>query len=110
MCGRDILDKVLFANEVSNSPASGIEVFTCRADSESSLGHLGGECCHAGERDVEEPIIHFIREDDEIVLDTEIGYFLEFLAGHHFAHRVMADIVRISKYCRNRAIKLLTEY
>ena len=71
--GGDVLEEVGGADEPAYSPAGGVKVLARGADGESELLDLGREGRDAREGDVEEPVVDFIGEDDDLVLDAEVA-------------------------------------
>ena len=89
VCASHILDQMLWSDEITNTPSSGIEGFTSGTHREGTFIQLGGKSCNSGERNVEETIVNFIRQDDQVVLDTEVTNAHELLFREHFADRVV---------------------
>ena len=87
---RYIFDQMWGSDEISNSPASGIESLSCRADRESALVQLRGHCCNALERNVIETIVHLIREDNKVVFQAQIANSLELFLVENLANGVVA--------------------
>lgn len=75
----NVLDQVLGANQVPDTPPGGVEGLARGADGERALVQLGRHCGDAGEGDVEEAVVDLIGEDDEVVLDAQVANALEFL-------------------------------
>jgi hypothetical protein len=103
----NILDQMLGSDQVSDTPASGVEGLAGRAHSQSALVQLRGEGSNSSEWDVEQTVVDFIREDDKVVLDAEVTNALELFAREDFPNGVMA--VEMLAIVSSRRSRLLTE-
>ena len=90
-----IFDQMWGSDEISNSPASGIESLSCRAYRESALVQLRGHCCNALERNVIETIVHLIREDNKVVLNAQFANSLELRFVENFTNGVVSVILSV---------------
>lgn len=77
---RDVFDEMLRTNEVPNSPASGVESLAGGTHSERTIVQFRRQGANSGERHVEKAIVHFIGQNNQIVLYAEIANALELLA------------------------------
>src|SRR6187551_1130363 len=73
----------------TDAPAGGVKVLAGRTDGEGDLLHLGGQSSDAGEGDVVEAVVDFVGEDDDLVLDADVGNLLQLLTGVDLADRVV---------------------
>ena len=87
---------MLGPNEVPDTPASGVESFACRADGKSALVELWRQSSDSCEWNVEQTVVDFVRENDKVVLYTEIADALQFGFGEDFSDRVVPVLVLVS--------------
>lgn len=73
----------------TDAPAGGVKVLAGGTDSECDFFYLGGEGGDAGEGDVVEAVVDFVGEDDDLVLDANVGNLLQLLAGVNLADGVV---------------------
>jgi hypothetical protein len=81
---------MLRSDQISHTPASGVEGLTSRAHSQGAFVQLRGQGGNAGERNIEQTVINFIRKNNQVVLDTEVTDTLELLLGEDLAKGVVA--------------------
>jgi hypothetical protein len=86
----NVLDQMLGSDQVSDTPASGIEGLAGGAHSQSTLVQLRGEGSNSGEWNVEQTVVDFIREDNKVVLDAKVTNALELFAREDLADGVVA--------------------
>lgn len=99
VCTSDVLDQMFWSNEVSHTPASGVEGLTSRAHSEGAFVQLGGQGGNPSKRNVEQAVINFVRKDNQVVFNTEVTDTLELLLGEDLAKGVVAvQTVSISSW------------
>ena len=91
-----IFDQMLRSNEVPNTPAGGIEGLACRADGESALIELWRQGSDSCEWDVEQTVVDFVREDNEVVLHAEVADTLQLGFREDFSDRVVAVLVLVA--------------
>ena len=89
MGGGNVLDQVCRPHEPPNSPASSVEVLAGGAYSECDLFNFGRKRCNPRERSVEETIIDLVREDDDLVLETEICDSLQLFLGEDLTNGII---------------------
>lgn len=107
VCTGNVLDQMLWSNQVSHPPTSGIEGLTSRAHGDSTFIQLRGQGGNAGKRNVEETVVNFIRKDNEVVLDTEVANTLELLLGKDLANGVVAvQVVSTSQIGKDDSLGL----
>lgn len=80
VCTGHVLDQVFRADEVPNTPTSGVEGLAGRTNGQSTLVQLWGHSSDSSVWNVEEAVVDFIRQDDKVVLDTQFTNALELLA------------------------------
>lgn len=80
---------MLGTDEVSYSPASGVEGLAGRADGESALVELRRQGSDSGERDVVEAVVDFVGEDDQVVLHADLSNALQLSAREDLANGVV---------------------
>ena len=85
-----MLDQVRWANQPAYSPTCSIEVLPGRANGKSQGCDFRVESSHTREGNVVQAVIHFVRQDQDLVFDTERGDFLKFGGGEDFADGVVA--------------------
>lgn len=89
---RDVLDQMLWSDQVADSPTGGVEELARAADGESQLCDLGTQRRDARERHVVQAVVDFVGEDEDVVLDAQVANGLQFVAAEHFAHRVVRRV------------------
>lgn len=89
VCTSHILDQVFRADEVPNTPTSGVEGLAGRTHGQSTLVQLWGQSSDSSVGNVEEAVVDFIRQDDKVVLDTQFTNALELLAREDLADGVV---------------------
>lgn len=90
VCTGNVLDQMLRSNQVSHTPASGVEGLTSRAHSDSTFVQFRGQGGNPGKRNIEQAVVNLIRKDDQVVLDTEVTNTLELFLREDLAKRVVA--------------------
>lgn len=90
MRSSNVLNQMRWSDQISHSPACGIERFPGRADGKSAFIQLGGQGGDAREGDVVESVVDFVGEDDNVVLYGEGADAFEFFFGHDFADGVVS--------------------
>jgi hypothetical protein len=79
-------------NEIlTNTPACGIKILPRRPNSQGNLLNLGREGGNARERHVEQAVVDLIGQDDNLVLEADIGDALQLLAGEDLADGVICS-------------------
>lgn len=89
VCTGHILDQVLWADKISNTPAGGIEGLAGGTDGQGSLVQLRRQCGNSRKGDIEETVIDLIRQNDQVVLNAEVADALELFSGENFANGVV---------------------
>jgi hypothetical protein len=103
----NVLDQMLGSDQVSDTPASGIEGLAGGAYGQSALVQLRREGSNSGEWNVEQTVIDFIRENNKVVLNAKVANTLEFFAREDLADGVVA--VYMLADVSNQGSRLLTE-
>jgi hypothetical protein len=75
--------------ERTDSPSSGIKVLAGRPDRQGDLLDLGRQRRDAGEGNVEQAVVDLVRQDDDLVLDAEVGNLLQLVAAEDLADGVV---------------------
>lgn len=89
VCTGHILDQVLRANKISNTPAGGIEGLAGGTDGQGSLVQLRRQSGNSRKGDIEETVIDLIRQNNQVVLNAEVADALELLSGEDLANGVV---------------------
>jgi len=89
VCASNILDQMLGANQVSDTPTGGIECLTGGSYSQSTLVELRGQGGNSGEGDVVETVVDFVGENDKVMLNTELTNALQFSLREDLADGVV---------------------
>ena len=92
MCGSSVLDQMLFTDEVPHTPTSSVEVLARGAHGDCEFGNFWGQSGDASKRDVEEAVVDFVGENDDVVFYAEGRDLFEFFARHDFTNRVVSAI------------------
>ena len=72
MCCGYVFDELWDAYQEAYSPACSVEILACRSDGDGDLFEFWRESSDSCERDVVQPIVDFVREDEDLVLDAQI--------------------------------------
>lgn len=76
----------------TDSPTRGVKVLARGTNSKSELLNLGGQRCDAREGHVVQPVIHLVREDEDLVLHAQVADALELFAGVDLAQGVILSL------------------
>lgn len=85
-----ILDQVLGANEISDTPTSGVERLAGGANGQGTLVQLRRQGSNSREGNIEQTVIDLIGQDDQVVLHAQLTNALEFLPREDLANGVVA--------------------
>lgn len=77
------------SNQPAHPPARAVKVLARRADSDGEVLDLGGDGGDARERLVVEAVVDLVREDDDVVLDTDRADALELFPAKDLADGVV---------------------
>lgn len=110
-----VLDQVLGADKVPNTPTSGVESLSGGAHCQSALKQLWGQGSDSSVGNVEEAVVDFIRQDDKVVLHTQFTNALKLLAREDLADGVVSMntklvetlFVSVNQVCLRRVQDLL---
>jgi hypothetical protein len=89
VCTGDIFDQMVGSNEVADTPASSVEGLSGGADCECSLVELWFDSGNSSKRNIVKAVVDFVREDDEVVLHSEVADAFEFFAREDLADGVV---------------------
>lgn len=89
----------------TNSPSGGVKVLAGRPDRQGDLLDLRGEGRDAGKGDVEQAVVDLVRQDDDLVLEAEVGDSLQLLAREDLADGVVLGLVSAGSYWRGERKK-----
>jgi hypothetical protein len=92
MRSSNILDQMLRSNQISNSPARSVEQLSSTAYSQRKSRDLRAQRRHASERHVVQLIVHFVGQDENLVLDAKVANGLQLGAAEYLAHGVMRRV------------------
>lgn len=81
---------MLGSNEVPDSPAGGVEGFPGRTNGKGAFVEFWGHGSDSCEGDVEQAVVDFVGQDDEVMLHAEVADALQFGSGEDFPDGVMA--------------------
>ena len=93
MGSSNILNQMRWSYKVSNSPASSIECLSNGAYSQGTVVKFRRECGDAREWDVVEAFVDLIRENNDVVLDSQLTNILEFSTGKNLTDRVVTVLL-----------------
>lgn len=77
------------ARILTNSPASRVEVLAGGTDRERQALNFGRQRGDARKRHIVQAVIDLVRQDNDFVLDAEIGNLLQLRFGEDLANRVV---------------------
>jgi len=81
----------------TNSPSRGVKVLAGRPDRQGDLLDLRGKGRDAGEGDVKQAVIDLVRQDDDLVLEAEVGDSLQLVAREDLADGVVLGVLVLSR-------------
>lgn len=81
----------------TNAPACGIKVLARRSHRQGDLLDFRRQGSDTGEGDVVKPIVDLIGQDDNLVLEAEIGDPLQLIAGKYLANGVVFFLVSVTE-------------
>lgn len=90
---------MFFTDEVSHTPAGSVEVLARGAHRDCEFGDFWGQSGDASKRDVEEAVVDFVGENDDVVFYAEGGDLFEFFAGHDFTNGVVSAKKKVRAGC-----------
>jgi hypothetical protein len=89
VCTGNVFDQMVGSNEVADTPASSVEGLSGGANCERSLVKLWFDGGNSSKRNIVEAVVDFIREDDEVVLHSEVTDAFEFFVREDLADGVV---------------------
>lgn len=89
VCASNILNQMLGSNQVSDTPAGGIECLTGGSHGQSALVELWRQSGDSSEGDVVETVVYFVGKNDKVVLNTELTNTFEFSLREDLPNRVV---------------------
>lgn len=85
-----------WAGRRTNSPPRGVKVLAGRPDRQGDLLDLRRQRRDAGEGDVVQAVVDLVRQDDDLVLEAQVGNLLQLVAVKDLADGVVCCLLECS--------------